>query len=263
MVKKLTNNTVIPNLIYKQDVKKALMTMGIRKGMVVLLEAKGNCKDYLLGGEQALIEAIMEVVGYEGTIIVSTFTPQLLDPSQSEEKITRSLWKDIRKYSTGFDLKLTMPLKENYLAHQFLRNEGVIRSYHPLYSFAVWGKYAKLICDKHPLHFGLNEDSPLGRLLDFQGKIILFNQDIDDSIGIKYNLYKNIQLPIRIVSAPILINHRTLWKDMLDVQYNTTHIEKLISGLKSEEKGQCCKVGDVMLSVYDATDVQSLSISYD
>ena len=263
MVKKLTDYTVIPNLIYKQDIKKKLISMGIRKGMVVLLESRGSCKDYLLGGEQTLIEAIMEVVGYEGTIIIPTFTPQLLDPSQDDKKISRSLWKDIRKYSSGFDLKLTMPLKENYLAHQFLRNEGVVRSYHPLYSFAAWGKYAKLICDKHPLHFGLNEDSPLGKLLEFQGKIILFNQNVDDSVTLLYNLYKNIQLPIRILRAPILVNQQTVWKNMLDVKYHTNHIEQLTSALQGQNTGQCCNIGDVMLGIYDAKEIQSLFISYD
>ena len=61
------------------------------------------------------------------------------------------------------------PEKADALIYQFLRNEGVVRSYHPLYSFAAWGKYAKILCDKHPLHFGLNQDSPLGKVSEFNG----------------------------------------------------------------------------------------------
>ena len=135
----------------KEEIVQQLMSLGIQKGMVLLVQADLQRLGYLIGGEQALIEALIDAVGYEGTLVMPTFTPQLLDPSCQKKTVERVYWDDVRASSFPFDRKLSAP--QDALSLQFLRNEGVVRSYHPLYSFAAWGKYAKLICDQSPFAF--------------------------------------------------------------------------------------------------------------
>lgn len=255
MVKKFTDHSIISNFTYKQDIKKQLLSMGIRRGMVVLLEVKQNFSGNVLGNEQSIIEAVMEVVGYEGTIVIPTFTPYLIDPSQKGLRGDRKIWKDIRKFTSGFDLKLSMPVKEDGLAHQFLRNEGVLRSYHPLYSFAAWGKYAKLICNRHPLHFGLNEESPLGKLVEFQAKVILIDKTISESVMLRGFQYKNIQQPIRVCSVAIMINQQTKWEDILDVQVSNNEVEKTASWIENQDSSVTTEIGDISITVFDTISV--------
>ena len=154
----------------KQEILQQLETLGVQKGMVLLVQANVQRLGYIIGGSQALIEALMEAVGYDGTLVVPTFTPELMDPACCYNMVSREYWKDIRSFALPFDKKLTAPENDAF-AMQFLRNEGVMRSYHPLYSFATWGKYAKVICNRHPLHFGLSKDSPLGKIVEFNGNI--------------------------------------------------------------------------------------------
>ena len=177
----------------KEDIADILESMGIQKGMVVLLQANSKELGHLVGGEQILIEALMETVGYDGTIVVPTFTPQMSDPSCVKRNIERDSWEKIRQHMLPFDRKLSVYEYSDPIVHQFLRNEGVVRSYHPLYSFAAWGKYAKLICDKHPLHFGLNQDSPLGKIVEFNGYVLLLGCDYKECVMFQLARYHGNQ----------------------------------------------------------------------
>ena len=211
----------------KESICAQLKELGLKRGMVVLVQGDTKNMGHFIGGEQMIIEALMETVGYEGTIVMPTFTPFLADPACQKNPISRSYWEDVRESALPFNKKLTMPDPEDTLANQFLRNEGVARSYHPLYSFAAWGKYAKLICDKHPLHFGLNEDSPLGKIMEFNGFVVLLGVPYEESVIFKLAQYQEKNLPIKIISAPIENNRHIEWKSMLDYDLVDTDLGEI------------------------------------
>lgn len=212
----------IYNVITKEDIMIQLQHLGIQRGMLLLLEVDSSDMGYICGGMQTFLEAVMECVGYEGTIVMPTFTPDNLDPaSHDANHISRDNWEVVRKHAQPFNRKLSPPHTKEAMVHQFLRNEGVIRSYHPIYSFAAWGKYAKIICDKHPLHFGLSKESPLGKLFELNGYVLLAGCSYVNCQAFHFARYSGEQLPIRILSAPLEHNNRTIWKEMLDLHLNT------------------------------------------
>lgn len=133
----------------------------------------------------------------------------------------RQYWKAFRNGLEPFDRRLSVEMDEDTLVQQFLRNDGVARSYHPIYSFAAWGKYARIFCDKHPLHFGLNQDSPLGKMVDFNGFVVLLGTSYEKSVMFQLAKYKGDQFPVRIISAPIRSGNKKEWKDLLDISYDS------------------------------------------
>ncbi|MDE6195515.1 MAG: AAC(3) family N-acetyltransferase [Erysipelotrichaceae bacterium] len=212
-------NKIIDVVTTKEDVKLHLQSLGIQKGMLVLVDAAIHNFGYISGGAQAIIEALMEIVGYEGTIIMPSFTMEHMDPScKSKYRIEREHWEYIRQNPMAFHRKLSAPTSQDALVHQFMRNEAIARSCHPLYSFVAWGKYAKLLCDKHPLHFGLSKDSPLGKIVDLNGYVLLLGCDYKECTMFHLARYHGEQLPIKIVSAAIQQNKQVVWKDMLDLE---------------------------------------------
>ncbi|MEF9962555.1 MAG: AAC(3) family N-acetyltransferase [Erysipelotrichaceae bacterium] len=212
---------IIEDVLTKEDIKRQLEAMGIQKGMLVLVQGNSEDLGYINGGSQAIIEALMECVGYEGTIVMPSFTLDLLDPAcNSNIHIDKENWEYIRESSYPFHKKLSKPTNCDDLVQQFMCNEGIVRSYHPNYSFLAWGKYAKVICDKHPLHFGLSKDSPLGKLYDLNGFVLLLGSSYDECVMFHLAHYNSEKLPIKIVSAPIEKNKKTAWKDMLDLKLN-------------------------------------------
>lgn len=225
-------NTMKEDMIYdvitKEDIVLQLQHIGIQRGMLLLLEADSSDMGYISGGMQTFLEAVMECVGYDGTIVMPTFTPDNLDPAcHDARKVARENWDVIRDHSQPFNRKLSPPQTKEEMVHQFLRNDGVIRSYHPIYSFAAWGKYAKIICDKHPLHFGLSKESPLGKLFELNGYVLLAGCAYGNCQAFQLARYSGEQLPIRVLSAPIEHNNQTVWKDMLDLHLDTSGFEAI------------------------------------
>lgn len=246
----------------KEDLRNVFISMGIQKGMVIFLQANTKKLGYLAGGEQALIEALMETIGYEGTIIMPSFTPQMADPSCHKQNIARDQWENIREHALPFDRRLSAPQRCGSLIHQFLRNEGVVRSYHPLYSFAAWGKYAKLICDRHPLHFGLNQDSPLGKVVEFNGYVLMLGCDYKECIMFQLARYHGEQLPIKVVSAPIEINKKRIWKDMLDLDYNHKNFDDVGEAMEDRYIVKTALINDGLCRFFSAREAQALATAY-
>lgn len=75
---------------------------------------------------QRFLHTITEKVGQEGTVLVPTFN-----------------WGFCK--GETFDYSLT-PGKTGALGNAALKSKGFIRTKHPIYSFAVWGKYQKKLC---------------------------------------------------------------------------------------------------------------------
>ena len=244
----------------KEEIVQQLMSLGIQKGMVLLVQADLQRLGYLIGGEQALIEALIDAVGYEGTLVMPTFTPQLLDPSCQKKTVERVYWDDVRASSFPFDRKLSAP--QDALSLQFLRNEGVVRCYHPLYSFAAWGKYAKLICDRHPLHFGLSKDSPLGKIVEFNGYTILLGCEYESCSMFHLARYSGDQLPIRLVSAPIENNKQTIWKDMLDLDYHTKSFSEIGEAMEERSVVKTSYIGNGRCRMFSAREAITLATAY-
>lgn len=219
----------------KKEVLKVLQELGVRKGMTILVQGDMRRLGYVIGEEQIIIEALMETVGFEGTIVMPSFTPHLCDPANKKEHVARFHWDDVRRNALPFHRKKSLPKSYETLIQQFLNNEGVIRSYHPLYSFAAWGKYAKLICDKHPLHFGLNEDSPLGKLEELNAFVVMLGKDMQDSVAFHLAHYKKHLLPIKTIYAPIENNRKLQWKAMLDLDFTNIQYQNCCRAMEERK----------------------------
>lgn len=246
----------------KKEMLQQLEALGIQKGMVLLVQADSTRLGYLIGGEQALMEALMEAVGYEGTLIMATFTPELLDPSLCEPRIHREYWEEVRRNALPFDRKTTLPKHADPLVLQFLRNEGIARSYHPLYSFAAWGKYAKLFCDRHPLHFGLGQDSPLGKVVEFNGYTLMLGCDYEGCCIFQLARYQGSQPSIRLLSAPIENNKQVLWKDMLDVTYSTKDFSAVGDVMEERCVVKSSYIGNGRCRLFSAREALHLATAY-
>ena len=58
---------VIPN-----DIKAALKEVGVKKGQAIMVHTSLSSLGYVCGGAQSVIEALLESVGEEGTIMMPT-----------------------------------------------------------------------------------------------------------------------------------------------------------------------------------------------
>ena len=67
-------------LILKSDILSALEKVGVRPGQVIMVHTSLGSIGYVCGGAQTMIEALIEAVGKDGTIMMPTQSWKNLDP---------------------------------------------------------------------------------------------------------------------------------------------------------------------------------------
>lgn len=254
--------SVIQEVLTKEDIKYQLQKMGIKKGMSVLVHADLDNIGYLSNGPQTVIDALIDAVGYDGTIVMPTFTLNMVDPCcRKDVHIDCESWEYIRDSMKPFDRRLSCSGSDE-LVSQFLRNEAVARSYHPLYSFAAWGKYAKVICDRHPLHFSLSKESPLGRLFELNGFVLLLGCSYAECVMFHMARYDTGQLPIRIACCPVNINGKADWKDLLDLDFDNTGYDMVGKIMEEREIVKMCAMGEGLCRFFSGRQAVTLAKAY-
>ena len=99
---------------------------------------------YVCGGAQAVIEALMEVVGDSGTIMMPTQPWKNLDPETGVHwEADQKDWQLIRDNWPAYDKNLTPTNTMGAVAEMFRQVPGSVRSDHPARSVCAWGRYAE------------------------------------------------------------------------------------------------------------------------
>lgn len=251
------------NVLTKDDLKMAFAQMGIRKGMLVFVQSSLRPFGWVVGGAQAIIDALMETVTYDGTIVMPAFTKNLSDPSMYKSgTVPRDSWYDIRQSSLPFNKRLSSPVNMGEVAVQFMRNDAVLRSNHPAYSFLAWGKYAKLVVEKHPLHFGLSKDSPLSKIVDLNGFVLLAGMNYDKCEMFDLAQYSNRNCPIRVLTYPVEKGGNVHWIKMLDKEISTNAYKAI--GATMEERGvvKTLEVGNATCRFFSAREAINSATVY-
>ena len=179
-------------IVVKQDILNALAGLGVRKGQTIMVHTSMSSLGYVCGGAQVVIEALLEAVGSEGTIMMPTQSWKNLDPAAGVHwEEPESWWPMIREHWPAYDKEITPTNTMGQVAEMFRKWHGTKRSDHPARSVAAWGKYAEYLTADHDLSNIFGEGSPIGKLYELDGSVLL--------IGVGYD--KNTSLHLADVRA--------------------------------------------------------------
>ena len=134
---------------------KDLQNLGLKKGDTVVVHSSLKSMGNVEGGADTVIDALIEVVGEEGTVMF---------PALSFYPCTTTLKFDVRN----------TPGCIGFIPEVFRKREGVIRSFHPTHSVCAYGKLAKeLTQDHYKDDTPVGENSPYQKLIGVNGKILM------------------------------------------------------------------------------------------
>ena len=171
--------------VTKTDIVTDLKNLGLTQGDTVMVHTALKSIGYVCGGAQAVIEALIEVVGEDGTIMMPTQSWKNLDPEIGVHwDADEADWNTIRENWPAYDKDLTPTNTMGAVAEMFRSWPGAIRSDHPARSVAAWGKHAKCLTENHDLSNIFGEGSPVGKLYELDGKVLLIGVDYDKNTSI-------------------------------------------------------------------------------
>lgn len=142
----LDNDSISLEVMLRQ-----LFDLGVIQGGVLVVHCAFSKVKPVENGPNGLIEALQLSLGKEGTLVM---------PSMSDDD------------DHPFDPKVMPCDGMGIVADTFWRLPGVIRSDSP-HAFAAFGPKASMITAPHPLDLPHGPNSPIGRVHDMDGQILL------------------------------------------------------------------------------------------
>ena len=207
----------------KGNIKQSLQELGVHSGQVLMVHCSLSSIGYVCGGAQAVIEALIETVGEQGTLMMPTQSWKNLDPASGVHwTVPEEDWQVIRDNWPAYDKRITPTNTMGAVAEMFRSWPGTLRSDHPARSVAAWGKHAEYLVSHHDLSNIFGEGSPIGKLYELDGDVLL--------IGVGYD--KNTSLHLADVRAEYpgkhtCVEHSAIMEDGKRVwkSYETLYVD--------------------------------------
>lgn len=156
----------------------ALRQLGLQPGDTVIVHIAMSKLGWVVGGAVAVIDALMRAVSPRGTLVMPAHSGDNSDPSRWQNPpVPEAWWPIIRNEMPAYRPEVMPTRGMGRIPELFRTYPNVLRSNHPSLSFAAWGEYAEFIVNDHPLESGLGEHSPLARIYNLDGKVLLVGVD--------------------------------------------------------------------------------------
>lgn len=169
-------------IVNREDIVLGLCTLGLSEGADVLVHSSLSSFGLVEGGADAVIDALLQAVGAQGTVLVPTLTGSETLSAQNPPT---------------FDPRQT-PSWTGLVPETFRRRPEAVRSLHPTHSVAAIGARARELTAGHEYAITpCGPDSPYGRLAVRGGYILLLGvthsvnttfHHVEEVVGVPYHM---------------------------------------------------------------------------
>lgn len=200
--------------LFKQDWITHFQKMGIKANMTLCVSGQHPAFFNTINQHAAIIDALIAILGYDGTLIYMSF-----DPSQSEPAFLSEVELEHHQQIKD-DLKSAQQLLpfSDLFAMSLLTRKDVVINRGCAHTFYGIGKYARFITRKVPIHFPLGDRGPLKSCLDLQAMALHFGDDLSSCYPLAYFLQTDKFAPIYLNGGVYEEEGITRWQKYLDRQ---------------------------------------------
>lgn len=247
----------------QDDLVEQLRALGIKQGDVIEVHASLKSMGYILGGAPTLLDALLTVLGLEGTLVMSAQSWGNSEPAYFENPpIEVDQFSRLRDTHPAYKGKMEELRYMGELTKALQLRPNSYVSNHPQYAFIAIGKHAKWITQSHPLNEGFSLESPLGKMLELKTKVLLIGVNYDRATGMHLGEHLSQKRPIQIQGSRIVVKQEAQWVKFLTQDYNSDDFLEV--GKHMEEKGKVDvgHLGKAECKYFSLQDATDFTLSY-
>jgi len=259
-----------PALITRGHLAHDLAALGIAPGDTVMLHASVGAIGWIVGGPDRVLEALLDVLGDDGTLMIyvgwdgSPYDVTLGMPELPPELAT--VWPP-------YDPESSHAVRSWGVLGEYLRTwPGARRSRHPDSSFVAVGPRADDLVGDHALQYGMGEGSPLARLCEMGGKVVLLGSSLSNVTLLHHAEHLADVASKRVVHywMPILENGAKTWvpieefdtEGCLPWRGSGDLFEAIVQDYVKEGRGTVGAVGMAKSYLFDAADLVAFAVEW-
>lgn len=244
----------------RSELAADLRALGLAPGDIVMVHTACRRIGPVLGGPDAIIAALRDAVRPAGTIMAYLdWDAPWEDLADDDDLIPDAVQAEV----SGFDPALTRAARQNGALPEFLRTTpGARRSGNPGASVAALGAKAEWLTRDHPLDYGYGPGSPLARLVEANGRVLMLGAP-HDTMMLMHHAEHLARLPDKHVfrrEVPFATAAGTAWRmveehdtgDPVVDALPEDFIEQAVSAFVAAGNGVQGRVGDAECLLVEA-----------
>ena len=204
--------------------------LGVRPGGLLMVHSAMSSLGYVIGAATAVVQALIDVLGPEGTLAMPAFSGDMGDPAPWQDPpVPEAWWPLFREHMPPFDPATTPLRMMGAVAERFCTWPGTLRSHHPSCSVAACGPLAEAVTANHQLAYGFGERSPLARLYEHDARVLLLGvtHARNSSLHLAELRAEGIGLEPAKDGAPLLVDGERRWVEYEDASSDGADFEAL------------------------------------
>lgn len=222
------------------DLLQGFRSVGLTEGDMVLVQSSYIALRKVSGGPTAVVRALLDVLGPEGTLLMPTFN-----------------WTDFgekKRYS-----KLTTKPQTGVISETLMGWKDCQRIYHPLHGFSLVGRQAAALASKIRNESSFERCSLFGELHRQNAKLLLlgvsyrqaltFFHYVEECVGVPYRKYLFLEGEVEELDGsvhPVRIKY--YGRVSLQQKYNLDHLQPALE----DDKGSVVRTGKIGLATVKA-----------
>ncbi|MCZ6834207.1 MAG: AAC(3) family N-acetyltransferase [Planctomycetota bacterium] len=206
------------------SLREDILKIGIKPNATLMVHSSLRSIGWVLGGPSTLVQALLNVIGENGTLIMPAATPHCADPADwTMPQVPKAWLETAREHLPIFDPLIT-PTSLGAIPETFRTWPGTQRSNHPLESVCARGALAEQITQTHPLAFSEGRGGPFGKLYDLDSWILLIGVGFNRCTAMHFAESLVDKRRVTKVRFPVLDNCNRIWQEVPNVaDDNDTH----------------------------------------
>jgi len=197
----------------RESLARDARRLGIGPGDLVMVHASVRAVGPVVGGPDQIHLALKDAVGDEGSLLMYASCPDHYD-QVGTGMLPADVEATLRELLPPFDARTARSAGDNGALVELLRTwPGTVTNDHVV-RFVCRGPHAPSLFASQPWDYAYGEGSPLARLVELGGRILLLGSD-HDQVTFLHHAEHLVQVPDKRVvrfQVPVLVDQQKVWR---------------------------------------------------